>query len=166
MFLERLQSEAIPPLPHAHIVHLGSVYTIAHTPNAELRLRFYQIALRDPRSSAAREYAPAAVHWVVGAEEGDRGGVKGRMKFCRPVWRLVGDVDRGLAVGMYLKYREAFHPIAQRLIEKVCVGVMFRGGAERGLGFGDIRRGGVGAEDARRWKRCQIIERWRVRCTM
>ncbi|KAN0101130.1 Peptidase family M1 domain containing protein [Tylopilus felleus] len=118
VFLERLQSEAIPPFPHAHIVHLGSVYTLAHTPNAELRLRFYQIALPDPRSSAAREYAPAAVHWVVGAEEGDRGGVKGRMKFCRPVWRLVGDVDRGLAVGMYLKYREAFHPIAQRLIEK------------------------------------------------
>jgi leukotriene-A4 hydrolase len=115
VFLERLQSELIPPLPHAHIIdHLGSVYALTHTPNAELRLRFYHVALRDPA------YAPDAVLWVVGADE--TGVVKGRMKFCRPVLRAVGSVDRGLAVRTYERYKEAFHPIAGSLIEKVCCG--------------------------------------------
>lgn len=124
MFLERLQSELIPPLPHAHIDHLGSVYTLTHTPNAELRLRFYQVALRDPASGAARAYASDAALWVVGADE--TGVVKGRMKFCRPVLRAVGSVDRGLAVGTYERYKEAFHPIARSLIEKVRVCVCGR----------------------------------------
>ncbi|KAF8139623.1 peptidase family M1-domain-containing protein [Boletus edulis] len=115
VFLERLQSEQIPPLPHTHIDHLGTVYALTHTPNAELRLRFYEIALRDPSSSAAHAYAVDAAQWVVGA---DGTGVKGRMKFCRPVLRAVGSVDRGIAVKWYREYREAFHPIARGLIDK------------------------------------------------
>jgi len=119
VFLERLQSELIPPLPHTHIDHLGSVYALTHTPNAELRLRFYQVALRDPTSSAARAYAAPAVLWVVGADE--TGVVKGRMKFCRPVLRAVASVDWEMAMRTYHGYREAFHPIARSLIEKVRV---------------------------------------------
>ena len=122
VFLERLQSDLIPPLPHTHIDHLGLVYTLTHTPNAELRLRFYQVALRDPSSGAARAYASDAALWVVGADE--TGVVKGRMKLCRPVLRAVGSVDLGLAVRTFERYKEAFHPIARSLIEKVRVGVM------------------------------------------
>ena len=48
------------------------------------------------------------------------------MKFCRPVLRAVGSVDRGLAVGTYERYKEAFHPIARSLIEKVRVCVCGR----------------------------------------
>lgn len=100
VFLERLQSDPIAPLPHPHVDHLGSVYAPAHTPNVELRLRFYQVALRDPKSSAAVAYAPAAAQWVVGDEaDGGDGGVKGRMKFCRPVFRAVASVDRDLGYG-------------------------------------------------------------------
>lgn len=111
----------IAPLPHTHVDHLGSVYALSHTPNVEIRLRFYQVALRSPTSSAARTYAPDAALWIVGAD--GTGVVKGRMKFCRPVFRAVGAVDRGLAVGTYEAHREAFHPIARSLIEKVCLGL-------------------------------------------
>ena len=75
------------------------------------------MALRDASSSAGRAYAPDAAQWVVGAD--GTGVVKGRMKFCRPAFRAVGGVDRGLAVETYEANREAFHPIAQTLIEKV-----------------------------------------------
>ncbi|KAI9453943.1 peptidase family M1-domain-containing protein [Boletus coccyginus] len=119
VFLERLESELIPPLPHTHIDHLGSVYALTHTLNVELRLRFYQVALRDPTSSTARAYAAPAALWVVGADE--TGVVKGRMKFCRPVFRAVASVDWEMAVRTYQRYREAFHPIARSLIEKVRV---------------------------------------------
>jgi len=117
VFLERLQSDLIAPLPHPHVDHLGAVYALADTPNAELRLRFYQVALRDPRSSAAVAYAPAAARWVVGDEAAD-GVVKGRMKFCRAAFRAVASVDNDLAVRTYEAHKEAFHPIARSLIEK------------------------------------------------
>ena len=123
VFLERLEvgeNGESAPLPHTHVDHLGSVYALTHTPNVELRLRFYQVALRfeGSPSSAVRAYAQAAAQWVVGTDE--TGMVKGRMKFCRPIFRAVAAVDRGLAVRTYEAHKAAFHPIARSLIEKVC----------------------------------------------
>jgi hypothetical protein len=43
----------------------------------------------------------------------------GRMKFCRPIFKAVGQVDSALAKEVFEKSKEAFHPIARRLIEKV-----------------------------------------------
>ena len=51
------------------------------------------------------------------------------MKFCRPVLRAaqkaisaVGDGggEENVATSIYKRHRLAFHPIARRLIEKVC----------------------------------------------
>ena len=41
------------------------------------------------------------------------------MKFCRPIFRLVNRVDSELAVSTFKKDKESFHPIAQKLIERV-----------------------------------------------
>ncbi|KAI0932947.1 hypothetical protein AcW1_000087 [Taiwanofungus camphoratus] len=114
VFLERLQS--YPALPAAHVARLGTVYNLAETSNPELRLRFYEVAFLDASSAAAKALAPAAVKWVVG-DDGS-GVLKGRMKFCRPVFRDVSRVDRALAVRYFTRSKEAFHPIARRLIEK------------------------------------------------
>ncbi|KAI6159444.1 peptidase family M1-domain-containing protein [Pisolithus thermaeus] len=123
VFLERLQS--YPALPKHHISFLGSTYSFATTPNAEIRFRFYEVALLDPQSVAAREYAVDAAAWVVGeeipkgnGEEGRMGVVKGRMKFCRPIFRALYTVDAELALGTYRRHKLAFHPIARNLIEK------------------------------------------------
>ncbi|OSD05714.1 hypothetical protein PYCCODRAFT_1465050 [Trametes coccinea BRFM310] len=114
VFLERLQS--YPALPSTHIQHLGALYGFLSTPNAELRWRFYEVALLDPASAAARAFAPAAAQWVVGRD--GSGVVRGRMKFCRPTFRAVARVDRTLAVEVFSENKLSFHPIARRLIEK------------------------------------------------
>lgn len=114
VFLERLQ--ALPPFPAGHIAYLGDLYKVADTSNAEIRFRFYGLALRDP-DSVSEHVAEEAARWVVG---GDGSGViKGRAKFCRPIFRLIVKIDRGLAVMYFERHRAEFHPIARKLIEKV-----------------------------------------------
>ena len=114
VFLERLQ--ALPPLPASHVSHLGKLYEVADTSNAEIRFRFYEVALRDP-SSVPVQLAQDAARWVVG-DDGS-GVIKGRAKFCRPVFRSIAKVDRDLAVKYFEKHKAEFHPIARKLIEKV-----------------------------------------------
>lgn len=115
VFLERLES--YDQLPAQHINHLGDLYRLSKTTNAELRLRFYQVALKDPTSSGAKAFASEAINWVVGDD--GTGIIKGRMKFCRPIFRAVSKVDKDLAVRVFVKAKDEFHPIARKLIEKV-----------------------------------------------
>ena len=93
------------------------MYAFLSTPNAELRWRFYEVALLDSASPAAKEFAPQAAKWVTGTD--GSGVLRGRMKFCRPTFRAIARVDRGLALEAFGARRGAFHPIAQKLIEKV-----------------------------------------------
>ncbi|CAL1696869.1 unnamed protein product [Somion occarium] len=115
VFLERLEGN-YDALPSSHIDHLGELYHVSNTPNAEIRLRFYELALKDSPSDAAKRFAPVAAKWVVGDD--GTGILKGRMKFCRPIFRAVNRVDKVLAVSTYKSAKESFHPIAQRMIEK------------------------------------------------
>jgi leukotriene-A4 hydrolase len=101
----------------AHIIHLSKLYQFSTTPNAEIRLCFYELALRDHTSHTAKAFAGEAANWVVGDD--GTGVIKGRMKFCRPVFRAVYKVDKNLAVSTFQSKRYAFHPIARKLIEKV-----------------------------------------------
>lgn len=113
VFLQRLQS--LTPLPATHITHLGDLYGVRKTSNAEIRFRFYQLALLDP--GAVPERLPEeAAKWVVG-DDGS-GVIKGRAKFCRPVFRSIAKIDRTLAVKYFEKHKTEFHPIARKLIEK------------------------------------------------
>jgi leukotriene-A4 hydrolase len=80
-------------------------------------MSFYELALRDHTSRIAKVFASEATNWVVG--EDGTGVIKGRMKFCRPVFRAVYKVDGDLAVSAFRRKRDAFHPIARKLIEKV-----------------------------------------------
>jgi hypothetical protein len=45
------------------------------------------------------------------------------MKFCRPIFRSVYLVKPDLAQDVFSKSKEAFHPIARRLIEKASYAV-------------------------------------------
>jgi len=114
VFLERLAT--YPPLPSAHISHLGTLYEVAASANAEIRLRFYQIALKDPTSSVAVDYASQALKWVTGRD--GTGVIKGRMKFCRPTFRAASRINTTLAKQYFSQSKEEFHPIARKLIEK------------------------------------------------
>ncbi|KAF4623043.1 hypothetical protein D9613_001552 [Agrocybe pediades] len=114
VFLEKLQS--YPPLPSALVFHLGKLYSLSTTPNAEIRLRYYGVALADASSSAAKEIAVEAAKWVIGDD--GTGVIKGRMKFCRPTLRSVYNVDKDVALSNWHKGRSSFHPIARKLIDK------------------------------------------------
>jgi leukotriene-A4 hydrolase len=115
VFLERLAT--YEPLPSSHILHLGELYSFNSTQNAEIRERFYVSALKGHGSDAARSLAEPAMRWVTGQD--GSGIVKGRMKFCRPVFRAVGKVDHSLAQRFFESSKNSFHPIARKLIEKV-----------------------------------------------
>ncbi|KAG6919449.1 hypothetical protein DXG01_005708 [Tephrocybe rancida] len=114
-FIERLQSYA--PLPLTHVQHLGTLYKFATTPNAEIRFRFYELALVDAKSDSAKAFATDAVNWIVGADS-PSGLIVGRMKFCRPIFRAVFKVDQDLAIRTWNSKKDAFHPVAKKLIDK------------------------------------------------
>jgi leukotriene-A4 hydrolase len=118
VFLEHLATYA--PLPTKHIGHLGALYEVANSANAEIRLRFYNVALKDPTSLAALEFTDQALKWVTGRD--GTGVIKGRMKFCRPTFRAASRVNASLAKEYFARSKEEFHPIARKLIEKVRVG--------------------------------------------
>lgn len=115
VFLERLAIYA--PLPSTHIGHLGKLYEVATSTNAEIRLRFYNVALKDPTSLAALNFTDQALKWVTGRD--GTGVIKGRMKFCRPTFRTASRVNAALAKEYFARSKEEFHPIARKLIEKV-----------------------------------------------
>jgi leukotriene-A4 hydrolase len=115
VFLERLATCA--PLPSTHIGHLGTLYEVAASVNAEIRLRFYNVALKDPTSLVALDFTDQALKWVTGRD--GTGVIKGRMKFCRPTFRAAARVNATLAKEYFARSKEEFHPIARKLIEKV-----------------------------------------------
>ena len=119
VFLERLQG--YKPLPATHIKILGEKYSLDTTLNAEIRLLWYALAL-SAQAPAPSEWATRAAEWVVGVGKGvDAGkGVKGRMKFCRPTFRAVNKVVPALAKSTFEAHANEFHPIARRMIAKVC----------------------------------------------
>jgi len=106
VFLEKLEEST--PLPAAHIHHMADTYGFTTTNNAEVGLRWYELALSSP---AASDFAPVAAKWIINP-------LKGRMKFCRPVFRLVNKVDHKLAQETFKANKTSFHPIARKLIEK------------------------------------------------
>ncbi|KAF9463241.1 hypothetical protein BDZ94DRAFT_1259460 [Collybia nuda] len=114
VFLEHLQT--FPQLPLQHVKRLGSLYRVAKTSNAELRFRFYEIALKDPASPSAKAFVTEVAKWIIG----DDGTciIKGRMKFCRPMFRAVTRVNQGIAVDAFKIAQERFHPIVRKMIEK------------------------------------------------
>lgn len=90
---------------------LTDLYKFNGSKNAEVGLRWYELALVSP---AAADFVQSAAHWVV-----DPDNLKGRMKFCRPTFRLIYKVDASLARETFEQNKTAFHPIARKLIAKV-----------------------------------------------
>lgn len=110
VFLERLEDYS-EPLPAGHLFHFDQLYSFSTTPSTEIRFRFYNIVLK---SEAATYFVQDAANWVIGMD--GTGVIKGRMKFCRPVFRAIYKVDPDLARSTFSQARTQFHPIAQNLI--------------------------------------------------
>ncbi|WWC90899.1 leukotriene A-4 hydrolase/aminopeptidase [Kwoniella dendrophila CBS 6074] len=102
VFLDKLESyENLPPKV---VAALDKLYGLGSTGNAEIGLRFFEVALK-----SGPEYAESAAAWVIN---------KGRMKFCRPVFRLLNEQKPELAKKTFLKHANFYHPIARKMIAK------------------------------------------------
>ena len=115
VFLERCQSFADLFTP-AHIDRMGDVYGFAQSRNIELVSRYLSLGLRARCTSC---YEPAA----------ELLGRTGRMKFVRPLYRLLEKADRRLAVETFERHRDFYHPICRSLVEKDLFGGKEEGSA-------------------------------------
>lgn len=111
MFLEHLAKIGGAELPITHLQLLDTKYGFNSTTNVEIRLRWYNLVLL---SAASQIFAEDAASWLV-----DPKALKGRMKFCRPVFRGIYQANPALAKEIWLSNSRYFHPIARKLIEKV-----------------------------------------------
>ncbi|GAN09171.1 leukotriene A4 hydrolase/aminopeptidase [Mucor ambiguus] len=105
VFLEKLTDAE--PLPHRLIQKMDQVYNFTPNHNADLRLRWQQLCLM----TSYEPIYPEVVKFVT---------EQGRMKFVRPLYRLLHQAKNGaqLAVDTYLQHKSFYHPIAAQLIEK------------------------------------------------
>ncbi|WOO82539.1 Leucine aminopeptidase 2 [Vanrija pseudolonga] len=103
VFLDKL-GEAAGAFTPAAAKALDQAYTLNNQDNAEIKLRFYKIVLK-----SGPEYAESAAEWVV---------TKGRMKFCRPIFRLLNEQAPELARNTFTEHAAFYHPIARKMIAK------------------------------------------------
>ncbi|KAI9734290.1 MAG: hypothetical protein M1834_002394 [Cirrosporium novae-zelandiae] len=104
VFLEKIQSWS-SPLRTDLVALMGNVYGFPKSKNVELSSRYYVVALR-----AGYRGVEAGVvdllSWV------------GRMKFVRPLYRALNDLNRDLAIKTFEKYKDYYHPICKAAVEK------------------------------------------------
>jgi len=106
VFLEKAQAFATSF--SADDVHLlGSTYSYTTTQNIEVLSRFLNIGLQ---AKVKETYQPTA----------ELLGKIGRMKFVRPLYRLLEKADRDLAVKTFEKNRDFYHPICRYV--RSCLG--------------------------------------------
>ncbi|KAF2275621.1 leukotriene A-4 hydrol [Westerdykella ornata] len=106
VFLERVQEFAASLSP-ADVNLLGATYgyTASATRNIEVVSRFLQVGLM---ARTKETYEPAA----------ELLGRIGRMKFVRPLFRLLNAADRELAVRTFERNKGFYHPICRQMVEK------------------------------------------------
>lgn len=104
VFLERIQSFP-DSLPVADIELMGKVYGYDNSENVELVSRYFGIGLKAKVTSV---YEPTSKLL----------GSVGRMKFVRPLFRLLNECDRDLAVKTFEDNKTFYHPICRAMIEK------------------------------------------------
>ena len=109
VFLEKLQSFSDKFSPE-NVRLLGATYGYTTTQNIEVLSRYLNIGLM---AKAPETYHPSA----------DLLGRIGRMKFVRPMFRLLNAADRDLAVKTFEKNKDFYHPIC-RLVEMKWSGVI------------------------------------------
>ena len=105
VFLEKLQSYPAPPLAKEDVKTMGEVYGFANSSNVELVARFFGVGLMSKETSV---YEPT----------GELLGTVGRMKFVRPLYRLLAKCDRDYAVKVFERNKAFYHPICRAMVEK------------------------------------------------
>ena len=104
VFLDNVQDFA-QGLDKSETQIMQSVYGFANSGNVEVVARYFMVALKAKDDSV---YKPTA----------NLLGNVGRMKFVRPLYRLLSAADRTLAIETFEKNRNFYHPICRAQVEK------------------------------------------------
>ncbi|WFD00909.1 leukotriene-A4 hydrolase [Malassezia yamatoensis] len=113
VFLEQLQSNS-EPLPKYAVQWLDEAYDLANNANDEIPVRFFELALAVKNSG----YEQKAADWVKD---------KGRMKYCRAVFKALYKADPDLARKSFKENQSFYHPIAAAMIRKVRISMALYG---------------------------------------
>ncbi|WFD06128.1 leukotriene-A4 hydrolase [Malassezia vespertilionis] len=103
VFLESLQGRK--PATKALLEALDATYGLSDARNAEIRCRFFELALHTKDSG----YEQCAADWVA---------CQGRMKFCRTIYKALYKVAPALARKTFEEHADFYHPIAAAMIRK------------------------------------------------
>lgn len=93
--------------PSNAVKALGEIYEFATSSNPEVISRWYKIAVK-ARLGEESTYKPLA-DWL---------GTVGRMKFVRPGFRQLAEVDKDLAIATFKKNELFYHPICRAMVAK------------------------------------------------
>ncbi|KZF21561.1 leukotriene A-4 hydrolase [Xylona heveae TC161] len=104
VFLEKIQSWENPMIKGA-VELMGKRYGFESSQNVEVVSRYFGIGLK-------------AKYTAVYQASADLLGRVGRMKFVRPLYRQLNEVDRDLAVKTFEKNKDFYHPICRQMVEK------------------------------------------------
>lgn len=99
VFLEAI-TDLKKPLSKTAVEKMKSTYKFLESENAEILSRFLTVGLK---AKDEQMYAAAA----------DALGQWGRMKFVRPLYRLLNECDRDLAVATFQRHENFYHPICR-----------------------------------------------------
>lgn len=88
-----------------HLLALGEIYKLTETRNAEILFRYYSLGLKVRAKPVYEQVAEFL-------------GTVGRMKYVRPLFKGLNEVDRGLAKRTFGKVGNGLHPICRSLVEK------------------------------------------------
>jgi len=104
VFLERVQRFA-KPLRAEDVEEMGKAYGFSKSQNVEIVSRYFIVGLKAKDTAV---YEPTATLL----------GKVGRMKFVRPLFRHLNEVDRELAVKTFEHNRQYYHPICASMVSK------------------------------------------------
>lgn len=104
VFLETVQLFK-KPLSHELVRQMGQTYKLASSQNVELVSRFFVIALK-ARDTSFLEPVAQLLSRV------------GRMKFVRPLFRHLKQVDASFARKVFDENKDFYHPICRGMVEK------------------------------------------------
>jgi leukotriene-A4 hydrolase len=99
VFLEAI-TDFETPLSPAAVEKMGETYKFLESENAEILSRFLTVGLKAKDEKIYPAAAKALGQW-------------GRMKFVRPLFRLLNECDRELAVKTFEQNQSFYHPICR-----------------------------------------------------
>ena len=110
ILLDRVLDDGTTP---SMVQAMDSAYRLLESGNSELHFRFLMLAL-----AAGEDGADAAFFAIVKEKAVGMATSQGRMKFTRPLFKALFQVDKSLAQQTFTANAASYHPICRKMVAK------------------------------------------------